>query len=65
MPYESIMAEVSELHSVSGRLTSLADDHPTLTEGLLTIAGNVSSSATVLAVLVETKLMLGNRHKPA
>jgi hypothetical protein len=58
------MAEVSELQSVSGRLTGLAEDHPTLTNGLLTIAGNVSSTATLLAVLVETKLILGEGPLP-
>ena len=64
MPYEAIMAEVSELQNVSGRLTGLAEDHPTLTNGLLTIAGNVSSAATLLAVLVKTKLILGEGHVP-
>jgi hypothetical protein len=64
MPYEAIMAEVSELQNVSGRLTSLAENHPTLTNGLLTIAGNVSSAATLLAVLVETKLLFGSEHLP-
>jgi hypothetical protein len=64
MPYESIMAEVSELQNVSGRLTGLAENHPALRNGLLTIAGNVSSAATLLAVLVETKLILGSGHLP-
>lgn len=56
MPYEPILEEVEHLHGVSGRLEGLADQHPRATEELLTIAGNVRSTATLLALLVATKL---------
>ena len=56
MRYEPILEEVEHLHGVSGRLEGLADQHPRATEELLTIAGNVRSTATLLALLVATKL---------
>lgn len=56
MAFEAILAEVDQLHNVSTRLEGLAEQHPLVSEGLITIAGNVRSTATVLAVLVATKL---------
>jgi hypothetical protein len=56
MAFEAILDEVDQLHNVSTRLEGLADHHPPVTEALMTIAGNVRSVATVLAVLVATKL---------
>ena len=56
MAYQAILDEVEALHGVSGRLEGLADQHPRATEALLTIAGNVRSVATLLAVLVAPKL---------
>ena len=55
--------EVEHLHGVSTRLEGLADEHPLATEELLTIAGNVRSVATLLAVLVATKLHGGDGHR--
>lgn len=55
MSFDSILQEADHLNDVSTRLEGLADQHPTMTEGLLTIAGNVRSAATLLEVLVETK----------
>ena len=56
MVYQSILDEVEHLNGVSGRLEGLADHHPRATEELLAIAGNVRGVATLLAVLVATKL---------
>jgi hypothetical protein len=56
MAFEAILDEVDQLHNVSTRLEGLADHHPPVTEALMTIAGNVRNVATVLAVLVATKL---------
>ena len=56
MPFQSILDEVEHLNGVSVRLEGLADQHPHATQELLTIAGNVRSVATLLAVLVATKL---------
>jgi hypothetical protein len=56
MPSDAILSEVEHLNGVSTRLEGLAERTPRLTTELLTIAGNVRSSATLLAVLVATRL---------
>jgi hypothetical protein len=56
MAFEAILDEVDQLHNVGTRLEGLAEQHPPVEEALMTIAGNVRSTATVLAVLVATKL---------
>ena len=56
MAFEAILDEVDQLHSVSTRLEGLAEQHPPVEEALMTIAGNVRGTATILAVLVATKL---------
>jgi len=55
MPIEAILREVDQLHNVSTRLEGLAEKHPPMSEALMTIAGNVRNTATVLAVLVVAK----------
>jgi hypothetical protein len=55
MAFEAILDEVQQLHNVSTRLEGLAGQHPHVSEALITIAGNVRNTATVLAVLVATR----------
>ncbi|MGA9511580.1 MAG: hypothetical protein WBV55_23360 [Candidatus Sulfotelmatobacter sp.] len=55
MPFAAILREVDQLHSVSTRLEGLAEQHAPISEALLTIAGNVRNTATVLAVLIVAK----------
>lgn len=55
MLFEAILREVDQLHNVSTRLEGLADDHPHVSEALLSIAGSVRNTATLLSVLVVTK----------
>ena len=55
MLFQAILDEVDQLHSVSTRLEGLAQQHPPVSEALVTIAGNVRNTATILAVLVATK----------
>jgi len=43
-------------YNVSDRLDSLAEQHPAVSATLLTIAGSVRNSATLLEVLVATKI---------
>ena len=62
MIFKAILDEVDQLHNVSTRLEGLADQHPPVMEDLMTIAGNVRSVATILAVLVATKLHGGDEH---
>jgi hypothetical protein len=62
MAIEGILHEVDQLHNVSLRLEGLAEHHPPVSEALVTIAGNVRSTATLLAVLVATKLHDGDGY---
>jgi hypothetical protein len=55
MPFEAILDEVDQLHNVSKRLEGLAEQHGPITEALMTIAGSVRNTATLLAVLVATR----------
>jgi hypothetical protein len=56
MPSNAILHEAQQLHSVSDRLDSLADTHPVVSEALITISGSVRNTATLLEVLVATKM---------
>lgn len=62
MAFEAIMAEVDQLNLAGDRIEGLAEHHPIVSQALVTIAGNVRSTATVLAVLVQTKLRRGDGH---
>jgi len=55
MAFEAILDEVDQLHSVGTRLEGLAEKHPPVSQALITIAGNVRNTATLLAVLVATR----------
>jgi len=52
----AILHEIQQLHSVSDRLDSLAGQHPLVSEALLTISGSVRNTATLLELLVATKI---------
>ena len=65
MPQNTILQEAQNLHDVSDRLDSLADEHPTVSEALLTISGNVRHTATLLQVLVVTKMGPLSESDPA
>ena len=56
MPSTAILQEVHRLHGVSDRLDSLAEQHPLVSEALLVISGSVRNTATLLEVLVATKI---------
>ena len=56
MPFEAILYEVEQLHDVSNRLEVLAGQHPPVSEALMTISGNVRNTATILGVLVATRM---------
>jgi hypothetical protein len=52
----AILREVQQLYNVSERLDSLADQHPLVSQALITISGSVGNTATMLEVLVATKM---------
>ena len=54
--FDAILNEVDQLNQAGDRIEGLAEHHAPVSEALLSIAGNVRATATVLAVLVETKL---------
>jgi len=56
MPSTAILQEVQRLYRVSDRLDSLAEQHPIVSEALLVISGSVRNTATLLEVLVATKI---------
>jgi len=55
MLFEAILHEVDQLNNVSTRLEGLAEQHSSVSDALIKIAGNVRSTATILAVVVATK----------
>jgi hypothetical protein len=58
MDSKAILHEARQLHKVSDRLGSLADQHPLVSEALISISGSVRNTATLLEVLVATKVGL-------
>ncbi|MGC1295464.1 MAG: hypothetical protein WA869_10510 [Alloacidobacterium sp.] len=65
MPSTAILQEAQKLHNVSDRLDSLAEEHPRISEALITISGNVRNIATLLEVLVATKIGPPSELDPA
>ena len=58
MDSNAILHEVKQLYGVSDRLDSLAEQHPLVSEALITVSGSVRNTATLLEVLVATKMGL-------
>jgi hypothetical protein len=56
MHTNTILHEVQQLYNVSGRLDSLAEQHPLVSDALITISGSVRNTATLLEVLVAMKM---------
>jgi hypothetical protein len=52
----AILHEVQQLYNVSDRLDLLADQHPLVSEALITISGSVRQTASLLEVVVATKM---------
>jgi hypothetical protein len=52
----AILYEIQKLYDVSDRLDSLSEQHPLVSEGLITISGSVRKTATLLEVLVAIKM---------
>jgi hypothetical protein len=51
----AILHEVQQLYSVSERLGSLAEQHPLVSDALITISESVRNTATLLRGLVAIK----------
>jgi hypothetical protein len=50
LAFEDLLLEIDRLRSVSERIQILADRHPGMEDGLVSVAGNIRSIATVLDV---------------
>jgi hypothetical protein len=61
----AILHEVEQLYDVSDRLDFLAGQHPLVSEALVTISGSVRNTATLLEVLVATKIATFSGLNPA
>ena len=60
MVFEAILNEVDQLQGVSARLDGLAEQNPSATEALMTIADSVRRTAAVLAVVATVKSPMPN-----
>jgi hypothetical protein len=56
MSATKILDEAQRLHRVSDRLNTLAEDHPRASNALLSIANGIRDSASLLEVVVATKI---------
>ena len=65
MPSAAILYEAEQLHNVSDRLDLLSEQHPLVSEAILSISGSVRNTATLLEVLVATKMSLPSGLDPA
>jgi len=52
----AILYEATQLHKVSDRLDLLAEEHPLVSAALITISGSIRNTATLLEVLVATRM---------
>jgi len=52
----AILHEVQQLYNVSDRLDLLAEQHPLVSEAIISISGSVRHTATLLEVLVAMKI---------
>ena len=52
----AILHESQQLYNVSARLDSLAEQHPLVSQALISISGSVRNTATLLEVLVAMKI---------
>jgi hypothetical protein len=61
----AILHEIRQLYNVSGRLDSLAEQHPLVSDEPIGISGSVRNTATLLEVVVAMKMPLLSGLDPA
>jgi hypothetical protein len=62
--FEDLLIEIGRLRSVSDRVEAMADMHPGMQEGLVSVAGNIRSIATVLDVFTLIRSKAGGSQEP-
>ena len=61
--FEDLLLEISRLRSVSERIEILVDRHPGMEDGLVSVAGNIRSIATVLDVFTLIRSKAGGSQE--
>lgn len=56
MPGKALLHEAEQLNQVSMRLDALAGKHPSLAKAILSISVTIRNAATLIGVLVATKM---------
>jgi len=65
MAFEDLLREIDRLRSVSDHIETLADKHPGMEDGLVSVAGNIRSIATVLDVFTLIRSKAGGSQEEA
>jgi hypothetical protein len=63
--FEDLLLEIDRLRSVSEHIEALADRHPGMEDGLVTVAGNIRSIATVLDIFTLIRSKAGGPQEEA
>jgi hypothetical protein len=63
--FEDLLLEIDSLRNVSERIETLADRHPGMEDGLVSVAGNIRSIATVLDVFTLIRSKAGDSQEEA
>jgi hypothetical protein len=63
--FPDLLKEIDRLRSVSERIEILADKHPGMEDGLMSVAGNIRSIATVLDVFTLIRSKAGGSQEDA
>jgi hypothetical protein len=61
--FENLLLEIDRLRGVSKRIETLADKHPGMGDGLVSVAGNLRSIATVLDVFTLIRSKAGGSQE--
>jgi len=61
--FEDLLLEIDRLRKVSERIEVLADKHPGMEDGLVSVAGNIRSIATVLDVFMLIRSKAGGSQE--
>jgi hypothetical protein len=63
--FEDLLLEIDRLRSVSKHIETLADKHPGMEDGLVSVAGNIRSIATVLDIFTLIRSKAGGPQEEA
>jgi hypothetical protein len=63
--FEDLLLEIDRLRSVSEHIETLADRHPGMEDGLVSVAGNIRNIATVLDVFTLIRSKAGGSQEDA